>query len=109
MYSLIHSVFSVIKCVLSNEILNVVSMFCFTAVSSTRPGLDSTSCILVEDARAVAQDEEPRDVTSSQSPTEGKYESIMCISVGFVLKHGIGIQQNIQYCNFTGVLMGVKL
>ncbi|XP_023702268.1 teneurin-a isoform X2 [Cryptotermes secundus] len=42
----------------------------FGAVSSTRPGLDSTSCILVEDARAVAQDEEPRDVTSSQSPTE---------------------------------------
>lgn len=59
---------------LSNEILNVVSTLCLTAVSSTRPGLDSTSCILVEDAKAVAQDEEPRDVTSSQSPTEGKYE-----------------------------------
>lgn len=57
---------------LNKEILNVVSLFCFTAVSSTRPGMDSTSCILVEDARAVAQDEEPRDVTSSQSPTEGK-------------------------------------
>ncbi|KAJ9586715.1 hypothetical protein L9F63_019698, partial [Diploptera punctata] len=39
-------------------------------VSSMRPGMDSTSCILVEDAKAVAQDEEPRDLTSSQAPTE---------------------------------------
>ncbi|PSN55675.1 Teneurin-a [Blattella germanica] len=43
----------------------------FGAVSSMRPGMDSTSCILVEDAKAVAQDEEPRDLTSSQAPTEG--------------------------------------
>nr|CAD7424065.1 unnamed protein product [Timema monikensis] len=39
-------------------------------VSSMRPSMDSTSCILVEDAKAEAQDEEPRDVTSSQAPTE---------------------------------------
>jgi hypothetical protein len=38
-----------------------------------RPGMDSSSCILVEDAKAVAQDEEPRDLTSSQAPTEGEY------------------------------------
>ncbi|XP_068081732.1 teneurin-a [Anabrus simplex] len=42
----------------------------FGAVSSMQSGMDSTSCILVEDAKAVAQDEEPRDVTSSQAPTE---------------------------------------
>ncbi|KAJ9594791.1 hypothetical protein L9F63_013923, partial [Diploptera punctata] len=42
----------------------------FGALSSMRPGMDSTSCILVEDAKAVAQDEEPRDLTSSQAPTE---------------------------------------
>nr|CAD7400470.1 unnamed protein product [Timema cristinae] len=40
------------------------------SVSSMRPSMDSTSCILVEDAKAEAQDEEPRDVTSSQAPTE---------------------------------------
>jgi hypothetical protein len=54
------------------HMLSGVSLPCFTAVSSTRPGMDSTSCILVEDARAIAQDEEPKDMTSSQVPTEGK-------------------------------------
>jgi uncharacterized membrane protein YcgQ (UPF0703/DUF1980 family) len=79
----IRSLISFKKCVLDKEMLNVVSPFCFTAVSSTRPGMDSTSCILVEDARAVAQDEEPRDVTSSQSPTEGKYVSYENIALAF--------------------------
>ncbi|XP_049862885.1 teneurin-a isoform X3 [Schistocerca gregaria] len=42
----------------------------FGAVSSLRPGPDGGGCILVEDAKMAAQDEEPRDVTSSQAPTE---------------------------------------
>ncbi|XP_047111892.1 teneurin-a-like [Schistocerca piceifrons] len=42
----------------------------FGAVSSLRPGPDGAGCILVEDAKMAAQDEEPRDVTSSQAPTE---------------------------------------
>ena len=47
-----------------------------------RPGMDSTSCILVEDAKAVAQDEEPRDLTSSQAPTEGEYSRKLCKCIG---------------------------
>jgi hypothetical protein len=57
-------------------------LFFFEAVSSMRPGMDSTSCILVEDAKAVAQDEEPRDLTSSQAPTEGEYSRKLCNCVG---------------------------
>lgn len=56
--------------------------FLFEAVSSMRPGMDSTSCILVEDAKAVAQDEEPRDLTSSQAPTEGEYSRKLCNCIG---------------------------
>jgi hypothetical protein len=63
-----------------------------------RPGMDSTSCILVEDAKAVAQDEEPRDMTSSQAPTEGKQNSGLCTLDQFcnfidVMKHRL--QQNV--------------
>jgi hypothetical protein len=73
--------------------MSVVFLFCFTAVSSTRTGMDSTSCILVEDARAVAQDEEPRDLTSSQAPTEGKYRRGLCmLDQVFVLKYRILFQ-----------------
>lgn len=43
----------------------------FGAVSSMRPGLDATTCILVEDAKAVSQDG-VEQVISSQSPTEGE-------------------------------------
>lgn len=56
--------------------MDVILLFSFTAVSSMRPGMDSTSCILVEDAKAVAQDEEPKDLTSSQAPTEGMHISV---------------------------------
>lgn len=55
-----------------------ILLFSFKAVSSMRPGMDSASCILVEDAKAVAQDEEPKDLTSSQAPTEGKCISDLC-------------------------------
>jgi hypothetical protein len=64
--------------VFEEQMLSVVSLSCFTAVSSTRPGMDSTSCILVEDARAIAQDEEAKDMTSSQVPTEGKCMPHQC-------------------------------
>jgi hypothetical protein len=47
-----------------------------------RPVLYSSSCILVEDAKAVAQDEEPRDLTSSQAPTEGEYSWKLCNCIG---------------------------
>nr|CAD7437595.1 unnamed protein product [Timema bartmani] len=59
-----------------------------SAVSSMRPGMDSTSCILVEDAKAEAQDEEPRDVTSSQAPTEGENKEPAFIRLNFTLPWG---------------------
>ncbi|XP_059486301.1 teneurin-a isoform X2 [Neocloeon triangulifer] len=43
----------------------------FAAVNSMRSGIESTGCILVEDAKAASLDEDPsREVTSSQVPTE---------------------------------------
>ncbi|XP_063223573.1 teneurin-a [Bacillus rossius redtenbacheri] len=54
----------------------------FGAVSSMRPGMDGSSCILVEDAKAVAQDEEPRDVTSSQAPTEESLPTSTAVHTG---------------------------
>ncbi|XP_073995971.1 teneurin-a transmembrane protein isoform X3 [Rhodnius prolixus] len=42
----------------------------FVAVSSMRSTMDPSSCILVEDAKVVAQDEPSHDSTISQTPTE---------------------------------------
>jgi hypothetical protein len=58
--------------------VDVILLLSLAAVNSMRPGMDSTSCILVEDSKAVAQDEEPLDLTSSQAPTEGKCISGYC-------------------------------
>jgi len=76
-----------------------------------RPGMDSTSCILVEDAKAVAQDEEPRDLTSSQAPTEGEYSRKLCNCIGVLsyksMSHLNKICTKITLCFFS--LMSVKL
>lgn len=47
----------------------------FGAVSSMKTGLDTTTCILVEDAKAVSQDGVD-NVISSQSPTAGKCRNL---------------------------------
>ena len=76
-----------------------------------RPGMDSTSCILVEDAKAVAQDEEPRDLTSSQAPTEGEYSSEWCNWIR-VMYRNITSHFNTLYTNIIlniFSLMSVKL
>jgi len=44
-----------------------------SAVNSMRSGIESTGCILVDDAKAASLDEDPsHEVTSAQVPTEGK-------------------------------------
>ncbi|XP_014290946.3 teneurin-a isoform X3 [Halyomorpha halys] len=44
----------------------------FAAVSSMGPSMDHSGCIMVEDAKVVAQDEPSRDSTISQPPTEAE-------------------------------------
>lgn len=49
------------------------------AINTMRSNIDPSSCILVEDAKVIAADDQmSRDSTASvQTPTEGKYSAVL--------------------------------
>lgn len=52
------------------------------AINTMRSNIDPSSCILVEDAKVIAADDQmSRDSTASvQTPTEGKYSAVLFLS-----------------------------
>lgn len=58
-----------------------INFIIILALSSMKPNVDSTNCILVQDVKAVTHDQMTQDSMSTQSPTEGETCSLQNCNV----------------------------